>query len=54
MLGLGGGYQERDWGFDLAYQFVARSGSINEPASGENWALNTSHQRLSATYRVRF
>lgn len=54
MLALGCGYQERDWGFDVTYQYVARSGSIKEPASDQNWDLRSSHQRLSATYRVRF
>ncbi|MEY3694097.1 MAG: hypothetical protein RL157_1421 [Bacteroidota bacterium] len=54
MMGLGAGYQERDWGFDVAYQLTARTGSIKNPATQEDWALNTLNQRLSATYKVRF
>lgn len=54
MAAIGCGYQERDWSFDVAYQYVSRAGSIQEPASGQNWDLRTAHQRLSATYRVRF
>jgi len=54
MLGLGGGYQERDWTLDVAYQITARSGSIDLPATGTDWALPTRQDRLTATYRVRF
>ncbi len=54
MLGLGGGYQERDWTLDVAYQITARSGSIDLPATGTDWALPARQDRLTATYRVRF
>lgn len=54
MIGLGLGYQERDWSFDMAYNGVRRSGSIQEPATQASWDLTAYHQRITATYRVRF
>ena len=54
MLGLGLGYQERDWGVDLAYNALRASGSIQNPGDGQSWDLGANHQRGTVTYRARF
>jgi long-subunit fatty acid transport protein len=54
MLGLGLGYQERDWGVDLAFNALRTSGSIQNPGDGQSWDLGANHQRGTVTYRARF
>lgn len=54
MLGLGIGYQERDWGMDVAYNAVRSGGSIKNPGISLDWNLPTVHQRLTVTYKARF
>jgi long-subunit fatty acid transport protein len=54
MLGLGLGYQERDWGVDVAFNALRTSGSIRNPGDGQSWDLGANHQRGTVTYRARF
>jgi long-subunit fatty acid transport protein len=54
MLGLGIGYQERDWGMDVAYNAVRSGGIVKNPGNSLDWSLPNVHQRITATYRARF